>query len=107
MEDMDRRTRNGILGLVLISIGAGLTTAGIALVVPICATWSRSKLLRAYRNAKQGLLSGIEDAAEALGEMASKAQEPLGQAAKAARQTTAIAAGSIESAAHYIKEQVQ
>jgi len=50
---------------------------------------------------------GFGTAADALGEIASKAQSPLGDAAKAAKQTTAIAAGAIESAAHYIKERVQ
>jgi hypothetical protein len=49
------------------------------------------------------VVSGFETAADAL----NKAQQPLGEAAKAARQTTAIAAGAIESAAHYVKERVQ
>jgi hypothetical protein len=53
------------------------------------------------------MVSTFESAADALGEVATKAQSPLGDAAKAAKQTTAIAAGAIESAAHYIKERVQ
>jgi len=104
---VDKQSRNGVFGLVLIGLGAGLTAAGIAIVVPVCTTWSRIKMREAYRKGKEGLLSGFETAADAFGEVASKAQQPLGEAAKAAKQTTAIAAGAIESAAHYIKERVQ
>jgi hypothetical protein len=95
------------LGLVLIGMGAALTAAGIAFVVPVCATWSRSKVREVYRKGKEGMISGFGTASDTLGEMANKAQQPLGEAAKAAKQTAAIAAGAIESAAHYIKERVQ
>ena len=104
---MDKQTRTGIFGLVLIGVGAGLAAAGLALIVPVCASWSRIKIREVYARGKEGLISGIETATDALGEVASKAQQPLGEAAKAAKQTTAIAAGAIESAAHYIKERVQ
>jgi hypothetical protein len=104
---VDKPARNGVLGLILVGLGAGLTAAGLALVVPVCATWSRSKLRDVYRKGKAGVMAGLETATDALGEMANKAQQPLGEAAKAAKQTTAIAAGAIESAAHYIKERVQ
>ncbi len=104
---MEKQSQNGLTGLILIGLGAGLTAAGVALVVPLCATWSRSKLRGAYEKGKESVVSGFGTAADALGEMASKAQSPLGDAAKAAKQTTAIAAGAIESAAHYIKERVQ
>jgi hypothetical protein len=104
---MDKQSRNGVTGLILIGLGTGLTAAGAALLVPVCATWSRSKLRGAYQKGKESMVSTFETAADALGEVASKAQSPLGDAAKAARQTTAIAAGAIESAAHYIKERVQ
>jgi hypothetical protein len=104
---VDKQSRNGVFGLILIGLGTGFAAAGFALIVPVCTTWSRSKLTEAYRKGKGGVLSGFETATEALNEMASKAQQPLGEAAKAAKQTTAIAAGAIESAAHYIKERVQ
>jgi len=41
---VDKQSQNGVTGLILIGLGAGLTAAGMALVVPVCATWSRSKL---------------------------------------------------------------
>lgn len=104
---MDKQSRNGVFGLTLIGLGAGLTAAGVALIVPVCAIWSRSKLSEAYRKGKEGMISRLETAADAFGEVANRAQQPLGEAAKAAKQTTAIAAGAIESAAHYIKERVQ
>ena len=104
---MDKQSRNGVSGLILIGLGAGLTAAGLALVVPVCATWSRSKLGEAYRKGREGVASKLGSAADAFNEVASRAQQPLGEAAKAAKQTTAIAAGAIESAAHYIKERVQ
>jgi hypothetical protein len=104
---MDKKTRNGVLGMVFLGIGVGLAVAGVTLAVPVCVGWSRSKLDEAYRKGKQGLLSGIETAAETLTEVANKAQQPLADAAKAARYTTAVAAGAIESAAHYVKERVQ
>jgi len=104
---VDKQSQNGVTGLILIGLGAGLTAAGMALVVPVCATWSRSKLRGAYEKGKESVVLGFGTAADALGEIASKAQSPLGDAAKAAKQTTAIAAGAIESAAHYIKERVQ
>jgi hypothetical protein len=104
---VDKQSRNGVLGLAFIGIGAALITAGIGFVVPVCATWSRSKVREAYRKGKEGMISGFETASDALGDMANKAHQPLGEAAKAAKQTAAIAAGAIESAAHYIKERVQ
>ena len=104
---MDKQSRNGIFGLVLIGLGVGFAAAGLTLVVPVCAAWSRSKLSEAYRKGREGVISGFETATGALGEVASKAQQPLGEAAKAVKQTTAIAAGAIESAAHYVKERVQ
>ena len=104
---MDKQSRNGVAGLILIGLGAGFAAAGAALIVPVCATWSRTKLRGAYQRGKESVVSTFETAADALGEVATKAQSPLGDAAKAAKQTTAIAAGAIESAAHYIKERVQ
>jgi hypothetical protein len=103
---METRSKNGIIGLGLIGMGGVLTAVGLVLLVPVCAFWSRTKLSQAYRKGKEGVISGFESAAGALGEAASKAQHPLGEMAKAARETTAIAAGAVESAAHYIRERV-
>jgi hypothetical protein len=104
---MDKSTKNGVLGVILLGVGVGLAVAGVTLAVPVCVAWSSSKLGEAYRKGKEGVLSGIESAADTLGEVASRAQQPLSEAAKMARQTTAIAAGAVESAAHYVKERVQ
>jgi hypothetical protein len=104
---MDKPSKNGLTGLILMGLGAGLTAAGVALVIPVCATWSRLKLRSAYERGKEGVVSSLESAADALGAVANKAQHPMADAAKAARQTTAIAAGAVESAAHYIRERVQ
>jgi hypothetical protein len=104
---VDKQTKSGILGVIFVGVGVGLAVAGITLAVPVCVGWSRSKLNEAYRKGKEGLLAGIETAADTLADAANKAQQPLGEAAKAARYTTAVAAGAIESAAHYVKERVQ
>ena len=101
------RQNNGVVGLVLVGLGLGVTVAGVALVVPVCAAWSRTKWQHAFDKGKKSLASGFDAAFEKVNEMASKAQEPLNGAAKAARHGTAVAAGAIESAAHYIKEHVQ
>jgi hypothetical protein len=103
---MSTNSKNGLIGLGLIGIGAGLTAVGVALVVPVCVSWSRTRLQTAFQKGKEGVISGIEIAAGAAGELAVKAQHPLSEAAKAARGTTAIAAGAVESAAHYIRERV-
>ena len=104
---MEKQSRNGVYGLVLLGLGAGIAAAGVALMVPVCTSWSRAKALHVYNKGKDGVLSGIGSAADRLSDMASRAQQPLGEAAKAVKQTTAIAAGAIETAAHYIKERVQ
>ncbi len=104
---MQKPSNNAIVGLVLIGIGAGLAAAGCAILVPMCASWSQGKVRDAYRKGKEGMLSGLEGAATTLKDVAEKAQGPLSNAAKAARQTTAVAAGAIETAAHYVREQVQ
>jgi hypothetical protein len=103
---MYKKSNNGVVGLVLIGAGAALVGTGFALVTPVCLSWSRNRLQDAYSKGKKRMISGFESAAETLGDVASKAQTPLGEAAKAARQTTAIAAGAVESAAHYVREHV-
>ena len=104
---MKRETRNSVIGLTLMGLGAGLAAAGMALVLPACTAWSRARVADIYRKGRESVLSSLESAAEAFGQVTAKAQPPLEEAARAARQTTAIAAGAIESAAHYIKERVQ
>jgi hypothetical protein len=104
---MDKKTNAGIAGLILVGVGAGLAAAGVALLVPVCASWSRKRLTNAFERGKESVRSGFESAAGKLSDVASRAQYPLGEAAKAAKQGTAIAAGAIESAAHYVKERVQ
>jgi len=106
-EVMEKQTKNAVYGLILLGLGVGAAVAGMVLVVPSCASWSRSKALDMYNKGKENVLAGLNSAADRLSEVASKAQQPLGDAAKAAKQTTAIAAGAIETAAHYIKERVQ
>jgi hypothetical protein len=103
---VNKKSNNGVIGLALIGVGAAIVAAGFTLVTPVCFSWSRNRLQDAYQKGKKGVISGFESAAETLGDVASKAQTPLGEAAKAARHTTAIAAGAVESAAHYVREHV-
>ena len=105
--NMDKRTKNGLVGLGMLALGTGLAAAGVVLVAPVCVAYSKQKLKGAYEKGKAGLLNGIESAAGALQVAADKADGPLSDAARAAKQGTAIAAGAIETAAHYIKERVQ
>jgi hypothetical protein len=104
---MDKQTQKGATGLILIGLGASLAAAGVALLVPVCASWSKNRFQRAYERGRRRVASGLDTAMDALNQVAERAHEPLGEAAKAARHTTAIAAGAIESAAHYVKERVQ
>jgi hypothetical protein len=99
---MQKQSRNGIVGLGFIGVGIGLSVIGFFLVAPVCVSWSRSKLERVYRKGREGL----ESAADAVSEMANRAQRPLGEAVKAARLSTAVAAGAVETAAHYVRERV-
>jgi hypothetical protein len=104
---VQKPSNNAIIGMALIGLGAGLAAAGCAILVPMCASWSQAKVRDAYRKGKEGVLSGFEGAAATLKDVADKAQGPLSDAAKAARQTTAIAAGAVETAAHYVREHIQ
>ena len=104
---MEKPSNNAMIGLALVGIGAGLAAAGFAVLAPICFSWSREKVREAYRKGKEGMRSGLEGAAATLKDVAEKSQGPLGDAAKAARQTTAIAAGAVETAAAYVREHVQ
>jgi hypothetical protein len=103
---VDRQSRNGVLGLVLIGLGTAVAATGVVLVVPVCTNWSRSKVRKAYERGRKNVISGLENTIERLGEVANKMQEPMGEAAKAAKRSTAVAAGAVESAAHYVKERM-
>jgi hypothetical protein len=103
---VDRQARNGVFGLVLIGLGTAVAAAGVAMVVPVCATWSRSKVRTAYEKGRKNVIAGFENAVERLGEAAEKMQKPMGEAAKAAKYSTSVAAGAVESAAHYVKERL-
>jgi hypothetical protein len=104
---VDRQSRNGIFGLVLIGLGTAVAATGIVMVVPVCTNWSRSKVRKAYEKGRKNMISGLENAIDTLGEVANKVQQPVGEAAKAAKYSTAVAAGAVESAAHYVKERLQ
>jgi hypothetical protein len=103
---MDRQAKNGVIGLALVGAGAVLTAVGFVLVMPLCVSWSRTKLTQVYNRGKEGVISGFETAAEALKVAVDKAQPPLSDVLKAAKDTTAVAAGAVESAAHYVREHV-
>lgn len=105
---MDKQSNNhGVAGVILIGVGTGLVAAGAALLVPVCASWSRKRFTNVLEAGKKGVRTGFESVSDKLNDVASRAQHPLGEAAKAAKQGTAIAAGAIESAAHYVKERIQ
>ncbi len=104
---MDKKSSNAAVGVVLVGVGAGLAAAGVALLTPVCLSWSKKQLTNAFERGKEGVRSGFETVSGKLTDVANRAQNPLSEAAKAAKQGTAIAAGAIESAAHYVKERIQ
>lgn len=95
-----RNSNRGTLGAILIGIGCGLTTAGLVLVIPACANWSAGLFGDAFQRGRESL----ENAASSLGDIAGRAQQRFGDAAKVARNTTAKAAGAVESAARHVRE---
>jgi hypothetical protein len=104
---MDRDARNGVLGLALVGLGAGLAAAGMTLLIPVLTSWGRARVADIYSKGRESAIRSLEKAAETLGHITAKAQQPLSDAARAAKHTTAVAAGAIESAAHYIRERVE
>jgi hypothetical protein len=88
-------------------LGSAAAATGVVLLTPVCTNWSRSKIRKAYERGRKNVVSGLENAIDTLGEMANKVQQPMGDAAKAAKYSTAVAAGAVESAAHYVKERLQ
>jgi hypothetical protein len=104
---MERPSKNAVVGFSMLAAGAGLLAAGAVVLAPVCFSWSRNIARNAYEKGRQSVLAGIDGATARLKDVAEKTQGPLSDAAKAARQTTAIAAGAVETAAHYIKERVQ
>ncbi len=103
---MKRNSNKGVIGAVLIGIGCTLTAAGLALVIPACASWSAEWLDQVFRRGRDR----VGDAASTIGDLAGRAQQQLqhhaGEAAKKARGATAVAAGALESAARHVREQV-
>jgi hypothetical protein len=85
---MNTSSKAGLIGFGLIGVGCGLAAIGVAVVVPACASWSRGRLESAFRKGKEGVMSGVETAATAVGELAGKAQHKFEKAAKAARKET-------------------
>jgi hypothetical protein len=102
-----KSSKNAAIGFGLVALGAGLSIAGIAVLAPVCYTWSRTLAEQAYRRGKQNMLVGIDEASAKLREVADKVQGPLGEAAHVVRHTTAVAAGAVEAAAHYVRERVE
>jgi hypothetical protein len=92
---------------VLIGLGTAVAVTGVVLVTPVCTNWSRSKARKLYEQGRKSVISGFETAVDRLGDVANRVQEPMGEAAKAAKYGTAVAAGAVESAAHYVKERLQ
>lgn len=85
---MTTNSKASLIGFGLIGVACGLAAIGVALVVPACASWSRGRLETAFRKGKEGVISGVETAAAAVGEFAGKAQQRFEEAAKAARKHT-------------------
>jgi hypothetical protein len=85
---MKTNSKASLIGFGLIGVGCGLTVIGVALVVPACASLSRGWLEQAFRKGKEGVISGVESAAETIGEFAGKAQHKFEEAAKTARKHT-------------------
>lgn len=97
---MDKNSKSGMIGAILIGVGCGLTAAGLALVIPAWANWSLNRVEKAIRKGRER----VEDAAAAFGDVAGRAQQRFGEAAKAARKTTSKAAGAVETAARQVRE---
>jgi transketolase C-terminal domain/subunit len=97
---MDKESKSGVIGAILIGVGCGLAAAGLAVVIPVCANWSARRAQEAIRKGRERM----EDAAAAFGEVAGRAQQRFGEAAKAARQKTSKAAGAVETAARRVRE---
>jgi hypothetical protein len=85
---MNTTSKAGLIGFGLIGVGCGLTAIGVALVVPVCASWSRGWLESAFRKGREGVISSMESAAATVGEFAGKAQHRFEEAARAARKET-------------------
>ncbi|MBV8811011.1 MAG: hypothetical protein JO033_20265, partial [Acidobacteriaceae bacterium] len=89
-----------VWGAVLISVGCGMTVAGLILVIPACTNWSLGVLGDVVQKSRDR----VENAASSLGEFAGRAQHHFQRAAKTARAGTSRAAGAVETAARQVKE---
>jgi hypothetical protein len=104
---MNNRSRNGVVGAALIGLGCGLTAIGVALVIPVCTSWSLSLLDQVYKKGREGVDTAstlIGDLAGKAGEFAGKAHTRFDEAAKTAKQTTSKAAAAVENAARYVRQ---
>lgn len=98
------RSNNGLIGAGLIGLGCGLAAVGIAMVIPACTNWSLGLMEQAVRRGREGISSGVENAAALAGQISGKAQKKFDEASKTARGTTARAAGAVENAARHVRE---
>jgi len=101
---MRENSRNGLIGALLIGVGCGLTAVGFAMVIPACANWSLGMMEETVRRGREALSSGVENAASLAGHLSGKAHRKFGEASKTARETTAKAAGAVETAARRVRE---
>jgi hypothetical protein len=85
---MKTNSKASLIGFGLIGVGCGLAVIGTAMVVPACVSLSRGWLESAFQKGKEGVISGVENAAATIGEFAGKAQHKFDEAARAARKQT-------------------
>lgn len=97
---MEKNSKSGMVGAILIGVGCGLAAAGLCLVIPAAANWSLRRAEEAFQKGREH----VEGAAAIFGEVAGRAQQRFGEAAKTARQTTSKAASAVETAARHVKE---
>ena len=101
---MEKSSNNGLVGAALIGVGFGLTAVGIAMVIPACTNWTLGLVDQAVKKGKETMNSGVETAASLAGQLHGVAYRKFEDASKTARQTTAKAAGAVESAARQVRE---
>jgi len=97
-------SNSGLIGAGLIGIGCGLAAVGAAMVIPACTTWSLGLMGQAVKKGKDGISSGVGNAASLAGQMSGMAQRKFDEAAKTARGRTAKAAEAVETAARQVRE---
>ena len=101
---MEKDSKNGLIGAALIGVGFGLTAVGIAMVVPACTNWTLGLFDETVRRGHETLHTSIGTAASLAGNLSGVAQRKFAEASKTARQSTAKAAGVVETAARNLRE---